>query len=235
MKAMILAAGRGERMRPLTVSSPKPLLEAGGKALIVRHLERLVTAGIVDIVINHAWLGGRIEAALGDGRSFGARIAYSAEAVALETAGGIAQALPLLGDQPFLVINGDIHCEWDCNRAHSIADRLAGSDALAWLVLVPNPAHHPHGDFRLAAGRVQDGDGSDATLTFSGIAVYRPQLFAALVRGAAARLAPLLRAQMPAAAILGERFDGAWADIGTPARLRELDRQLRGASTAGPA
>ena len=151
MKAMILAAGRGERLRPLTDRTPKPLLEAGGKALIVWHLERLAAAGWREVVINHAHLGEQIEAALGDGRHFGLRIVYSPEPPgALETAGGIAAALPLLGDAPFLALNGDIWCDWDFQRAHAV--RLV--DDGAHLVMVDNPAHHPGGDFCLANGRL---------------------------------------------------------------------------------
>ncbi|CAG0945808.1 MAG: N-acetylmuramate alpha-1-phosphate uridylyltransferase [Rhodocyclaceae bacterium] len=224
MKAMILAAGRGERMRPLTDATPKPLLSAGGKPLIVWHIEALVRAGIRDIVINHAHLGGMIEAALGDGGRFGAVIRYSPETEALETAGGIAQALPLLGEAPFAVINGDIACDFDYARMPALARAMAGRRTLAHLVLVPNPPHHPRGDFALRDGRVS-GDG-EAKLTFSGIGLYDPRLFAGIARGARASLAPLLRAAMEAGAVSGELHAGLWFDIGTPERLADIDRLL---------
>jgi N-acetyl-alpha-D-muramate 1-phosphate uridylyltransferase len=155
--AMILAAGRGERMRPLTDHLPKPLLEVGGKALIVWHLERLAQAGFQRVVINHAWLGQKIESALGNGEKWGLDISYSPETEALETAGGIAQALPLLGDKPFLVVNGDIYCTFDLARAHSIATQLESrrtqkNPEQAWCVMVPNAAHHPQGDFAVHHG-----------------------------------------------------------------------------------
>ena len=227
MKAMILAAGRGERMRPLTDDCPKPLLQAGGMSLIERHVRRLATAGFRDLVVNHAWLGERIEEALGDGSRFGMRIRYSPEGEALETAGGIARALPLLGDAPFLVVNGDVHCDYDPARARTIATRLDARPLIAWLVLVPNPEHHSAGDFLLDGGRVRD-DGDGARLTFSGIGVYHPRLF----DGVAGRapLAPLLRRAMAEGRVAGERHDGAWIDVGTPARLADLDARLRGSA-----
>jgi len=224
MKAMILAAGRGERMRPLTDATPKPLLEAGGQPLIVRHIEALVRAGLRDIVINHAHLGRRIEAALGDGERFGARIRYSPEGEALETAGGIAHALPLLGDAPFAVINGDIACDYDYARLAPLAGDLRARGLLAHLVLVPNPPHHERGDFALQGGRVT-AEGA-RKFTFSGIGLYDPALFAGIARGAKAKLAPLLRVAMDAGRVGGERHDGLWMDIGTPGRLAELDRLL---------
>jgi len=224
MKAMILAAGRGERMRPLTDATPKPLLEAGGQPLIVRHIEALVRAGLRDIVINHAHLGRRIEAALGDGERFGARIRYSPEGEALETAGGIAHALPLLGDAPFAVINGDIACDYDYARLAPLAGDLRARGLLAHLVLVPNPPHHERGDFALQGGRVT-AEGA-RKFTFSGIGLYDPALFAGIARGAKAKLAPLLRVAMDAGRVGGERHNGLWLDIGTPERLAELDRRL---------
>jgi len=224
MKAMILAAGRGERMRPLTDATPKPLLEAGGQPLIVRHIEALVRAGLRDIVINHAHLGRRIEAALGDGERFGARIRYSPEGEALETAGGIAHALPLLGDAPFAVINGDIACDYDYARLAPLAGDLRARGLLAHLVLVPNPPHHERGDFALQGGRVT-AEGA-RKFTFSGIGLYDPALFAGIARGAKAKLAPLLRVAMDAGRVGGERHDGLWMDIGTPGRLAKLDRLL---------
>ncbi|RKT43367.1 N-acetylmuramate alpha-1-phosphate uridylyltransferase MurU [Thiocapsa rosea] len=221
MKAMILAAGRGNRMRPLTDQVPKPLLEAGGRPLIQYHLERLAAADIREIVINHAHLGEQIEAALGDGSRFGVRIRYSPEQTALETGGGIFKALPLLGPDPFLVINGDIWSDIDPIGLH-----LAGTD-LAHLVLVENPPHHPNGDFILTGGRVQTE--GDRRLTFSGVGVYSPRLFAGCRPGAFA-LAPLLREAMAQGRVGGEHHRGHWLDIGTPERLAELDRLLRESS-----
>lgn len=221
MKAMILAAGRGNRMRPLTDHTPKPLLRAGGKPLIVHHIERLAAAGIRDLVINHAHLGEQIEAALGDGAAFGVHIRYSAEGEALETGGGIFKALPLLGDKPFLVLNGDVWTDCDVGDL-----RLADGD-LAHLVLVENPSHNPNGDFALAAGRIQ-AEGSPRD-TFSGIGVYRPELFEGCTPGAFP-LAPLLRRAMQAGRVGGRRHSGRWFDIGTPERLAELDALLGGAT-----
>lgn len=218
---MILAAGRGERMRPLTDVTPKPLLPVAGKPLIVWHLERLARAGFRDIVINHAHLGEQIEALLGDGAAWGVRIAYSAEPQgALETAGGIANALPMLGNAPFLVVNGDIFCDWDFARAQI-------GDAHAHLVLVANPSHHPDGDFALDGAKV--GLGGTAQLTFSGIGIYRPGLFAGIARGQPAKLAPLLREAIAAGRVTGERHAGRWEDVGTPERLAALDAELRDA------
>lgn len=223
MRAMILAAGRGERMRPLTDATPKPLLPAGGRPLITWHIAALVRAGIRDIVINHAHLGAQIEATLGDGAQYGAHIRYSPEREALETAGGIAQALPLLGEAPFLVVNGDIACDYDFAQLPRVAAALAARGLLGHLVLVPNPNHHAQGDFFLDGDRVA---AQGERLTFSGIGVYRPALFAAVRRGEKARLAPLLHAAMAARALSGERHAGRWMDVGTPARLAELDRLL---------
>lgn len=222
MKAMVLAAGRGERMRPLTDHTPKPLLSVGGKPLIVWHLERLAAAGFTDIVINHAHLGQQIEEALGKGNNWGLTIRYSPEPPgALETAGGIVQALPLLGEEPFLVINGDIFCDWDVARAPKA---LAPGD-LAHLVLVPNPGHNTNGDFALHDQRVaSEGSHKD---TFAGIGIYRPALFAGLVAGQPAKLAPLLRTAMTAGKVSGECHQGRWVDVGTPQRLDELDRELK--------
>ena len=219
---MILAAGRGERMRPLTDRTPKPLLPVAGQPLIVWHLERLAKAGFRDIVINHAHLGDQIEALLGDGDAWGVRIRYSEEpAGALETAGGIANALPLLGEAPFLVVNGDIFCDWDVARARDVL----AEGLLAHLLLVPNPAHHPAGDFALLDGKV--GAGGTANLTFAGIGVYRPALFAGIARGQVAKLAPLLDAAIAAGRVSGELHGGRWVDVGTPERLAALDADLR--------
>lgn len=232
MKAMILAAGRGERMRPLTDSVPKPLLVAGGKPLIAWHLERLAQAGFREVVINHAHLGHLICDSLGDGSCFGLQVTHSPEPEgALESAGGIAQALPHLGNEPFLVVNGDIWCDYDFGRAHGIAGSLREANLLAHLVLVPNPPHHPEGDFSLAGNHVTD-HGAER-LTFSGIGIYRPELFAGITRGEKARLAPLLRAAMAEGRVAGEFHPGHWIDVGTPQRLADLDAALRQAGAAG--
>jgi MurNAc alpha-1-phosphate uridylyltransferase len=224
MRAMILAAGRGERMRPLTDHTPKPLLQAGGKPLIVWHIERLVRAGITDLVINHAHLGLQIEQALGDGSRYGARIRYSDEGTALETAGGIAFALHMLGERPFAVVNGDVYCDYDFADLPQRAAELANSHDTAHLVLVDNPAHHPTGDFGLHGARVTD---TAPRWTFSGIGLYKPALFAGVLRGSKAPLAPLLREQIAQGCVSGEHHRGTWIDVGTPQRLEELDRQLR--------
>ena len=221
MKAFILAAGRGERMRPLTDHTPKPLLEAGGKPLIVWHLERLAVAGFRDIVINHAHLGAQIEAALGDGSRWGLHIDYSAEPPgALETAGGIATALPLLGDEAFLVVNGDVYCDWDFSRAQQLAERKSH------LVMVANPAHHADGDFSLNGERVVYANG-EQTFTYAGIGVFSPSFFAGIKPRTVMKLRPLLDAAIAAGTLSGERYDGRWVDVGTPQRLAELDQELR--------
>lgn len=221
---MILAAGRGERMRPLTDTCPKPLLQAGGKPLIAWHLEALAAAGFREVVINHAHLGALLERALGDGARWGLRIAWSPENPALETAGGIAHALPLLGSEPFLVINGDVFCDFPLARALTIAAQMQAARLLAWCVLVPNPPHHPDGDFALTDGLLDAGRRS---LTFSGIGVYRPELFAGLDPDAPARLAPLLREAAARGRVGAELHDGRWIDVGTPERLAAVDAQLR--------
>jgi N-acetyl-alpha-D-muramate 1-phosphate uridylyltransferase len=238
MKAMLLAAGRGERMRPLTDRTPKPLLEVGGKPLIAWHIENLVRTGIREIVINHAHLGAQIEKTLGNGSQFGAHIQYSPEASALETAGGIANALPMLGNEPFAVINSDIFCDYDFARLpERTASLLTNGDA-AHLVLVNNPEHHPSGDFCLQAARIVPlpsragggGAGEEiltTKLTFSGIGIYQPVLFKDIPRGNIASLAPLLRAKIALGKVSGEHHQGFWADAGTPQRLAELDRQVR--------
>lgn len=219
MKAMILAAGKGERLRPLTLHTPKPLVRAGGVPLIEFHVRALAAAGFRELVINHAWLGQQIEDYLGDGARFGLRISYSAEGEPLETGGGIFRALPLLGEEPFLVVNGDI---WtDCDFA-SLRRPLAG---LAHLVLVDNPGHHQAGDFQLQGGQVSDAVAGQPSLTYSGIAVLHPQLFADCAAGAF-KLAPLLRQAMAAGRVSGERFAGRWVDVGTHGRLAEVERQL---------
>ena len=220
MKAMILAAGRGERMRPLTDCTPKPLLEVGGQPLIVWHLERLAAAGFRDIVINHAHLGAQIEARLGNGSSWGLSIAYSAEGTALETAGGIARALPLLGDAPFAVINGDIYTDFDFA---GLRNELTPHSE-AHLVLVDNPPQHAQGDFYLHGDRLEAA--GQQRLTFAGIAVYGPQVFAGIAPDRPARLAPLLQAMIAQGVVSGEYHRGVWHDIGTPERLQALDEAL---------
>ena len=225
---MILAAGRGERMRPLTDRVPKPLLPAGGRPLIEWQVLRLARAGFVDLVINHAHLGAQIEAALGDGSRLGVRIRYSPEAVALETAGGIATALPQLGDAPFAVVNGDVYCEYDFAGLARAVRQIADDPGLdAHLVMVDNPAHNPSGDFGLAHGRLGE---AGPRLTFSGLGAYRNALFEGIAAGTRAALAPLLRAAMARGRASGEHFRGYWLDVGTPARLAELDRRLGGPS-----
>jgi len=227
MRAMILAAGRGERLRPLTDHCPKPLLQVGGKPLIVRHLERLARAGFTEVAINHAHLGHLIESSLGDGSRWGLRIRYSPEAQALETAGGIAQALPLLGDAPFLVINGDVFTDFELARAPAMAARMGALGLRAWAVLVDNPPEHPQGDFSLADERLRRRHG--ATLTFSGIAVYEPAVFTGLGAGVRAPLRPILEALIDAKAIGAEHHRGRWIDVGTPQRLAALDAECRAA------
>lgn len=217
MRAMILAAGRGERMRPLTDTLPKPLLVVGGKPLIVHHIEKLKAAGVTELVINKAWLGHKLVEALGDGSQFGVTIHWSAEESALETAGGIVQALPLLGSDPFLVINGDTWLDLDYR---TLVTQPLGED-LAHLWLVPNPPQHPQGDFSLQEGRVLDIPG----FTFSGVGLYHPAAFSGLASGAR-KLAPLLRGWMAQGRVGGSLLAGEWRDIGTVPRLRELDDQL---------
>ena len=216
MKAMLLAAGRGERMRPLTDTTPKPLLRIGGQTMIERHILALARAGITGLVINHAHLGEQLVAALGDGHAYGVDIAWSDEGrTALETGGGIFRALPLLGDAPFLVVNADIWTEFAFSRLP------ADIDGLAHLVMVDNPEHNPDGDFSLSGGRLSQR--GPEMLTFSGIGVYRPALFAGCSPGAFP-LAPLLRKAMDAEQVSGEHYRGGWFDIGTPERLEAVNR-----------
>mgnify|MGYP001015688222 CR=1 FL=1 len=226
MKAMLLAAGRGERLRPLTDTTPKPLLRVGGRALIVWHLERLAAAGWREVVINHAHLGEQIVATLGDGSAFGLRIAYSPEpAGALETAGGIAAALPLLGRAPFIAISSDVWCDWDIARAHALAAGLG--QRRAHLLLVDNPSHHPAGDFGLDHGTVYSAATfPHAVLTYSGIAIFDPALFSSLAVGTRMKLRPLLDQEIACARVSGERHGGRWMDVGTSERLAELDAEL---------
>ncbi len=226
MKAMILAAGRGERMRPLTDHCPKPMLFAGGKPLIVWHIERLVRAGLREIVINHAHLGHMLEERLGDGSEWGASISFSPEGEALETAGGIATAMSLLGDSPFLVVNGDVYCEMDFATFCARALARITQGRVAHLALVDNPPHHAEGDFVLDASGLILRDGG-ARFTFSGVGVYRPELFAGLEAGVKAKLAPLLFSAIDTGRLSGEHFQGRWEDVGTPQRLAALDEELR--------
>ena len=238
MKAFILAAGRGERMRPLTDHTPKPLLVAGGKPLIFWHLERLAAAGFKEIVINHAHLGALIEQTLGDGAQWGLHIQYSPEPPgALETAGGIATALPLLGDEPFLVVNGDVYCDFDFGRFFRLT--VEGWKPPAHLVMVANPAHHTGGDFSLlpspACGGGAGGEGiqrviyanGEQTFTYAGIGVFSPSFFADVKPGTVMKLRPLLDTAIAAGTLTGERFAGRWVDVGTPQRLAELDQELK--------
>lgn len=219
MRAMILAAGRGERMRPLTDNVPKPLLSAGGKPLIQHHLESLASAGVRDVVVNLAWKGGMIRDALGDGRRFGVNIAYSDEGdSALETGGGIFAALPLLGSAPFIVVSGDI---WSDFPFAALATTLAASD-LAHFVLVPNPPYHFNGDFGLAHGRIVD-DGP--RFTYANIGVFRPEFFSGCKAGRFA-LAPLMFAKAREGRASGELYAGRWFNVGTPAQLQELHESL---------
>jgi len=227
VKAIILAAGRGERMRPLTDRTPKPLLVAGGRSLIEWQIVRLVLAGLTEIVVNVSHLAAQIERSIGDGTRYGARIEYSREPVALETAGGIAQALPLLGGDTFVAVNGDIYCDYDYARLAHLSSP-SGVVAPGWsahLVLVDNPDHHPQGDFGLAGPRVVPGN-AGSRLTFSGIGVYRAELFSGIPAGERRALGPLLHAQVAAGAVRGEHHGGTWVDVGTPERLAGLQAML---------
>ncbi len=224
MKAMILAAGLGNRMRPLTLTTPKPLLAVGGKPLIVWHIDALRAAGVTDLVINTAWLGHCLHDALGDGSALGVRIRWSDEGEPLETAGGIIQALPLLGNEPFLLVNGDIWLRYDLGR---LASRPL-QDRLAHLLLVDNPPQHPQGDFafmRQAGNDLIRPEGEEK-YTFAGISLLSPRLFDGLPPGKAP-LAPLLRQAIAAGRVGGEYHPGPWVDVGTPERLQALDDAIR--------
>ncbi|MFV5639955.1 N-acetylmuramate alpha-1-phosphate uridylyltransferase MurU [Acinetobacter oleivorans] len=224
MKAMILAAGLGNRMRPLTLYTPKPLLEVGGKPLIVWHIEKLKKIGVTEIVINSAWLADKLISSLGDGSQFGVDIRWTREDEGLETAGGIINALPLLGADPFILVNGDV---WTTMDFEALA-HIKLNDDLAHLVLVDNPKQHTEGDFTLFDGRAFtfDQDVTGENLTFSGVSVIHPKLFDGLEPGKRP-LAPLLKQAMHNQKISGEKLKGAWVDVGTPERLLELDLQIR--------
>jgi MurNAc alpha-1-phosphate uridylyltransferase len=225
VKAIVLAAGRGERLRPITDTTPKPLVPVGGKPLIVYHLEALLKAGIRDIVINLSWLAERIRTVLGDGSGYGVRIRYSDEgSVALETGGGIFNALPLLGPGPFMVVNGDVWTDMDFGRVVQRWKDDVGAGALAHLVLVPNPTQYPRGDFGLAGDVVVERE-SDR-FTYSGVGVYTAELFAGCEPGKFPLL-PLLKRAIAAGRLRGELHSGEWCDVGTPERLSLLDTQLR--------
>ena len=216
MKAMLLAAGKGERMRPLTLHTPKPLLRVADKPLLQWHMEALRRAGLCELVINHAWLGEQLEAHFGSGEPLGVRISWSAEGEPLETAGGILKALPLLGDAPFLLVNGDVWCDID------FAALQLPSGQLAQLVLVDNPPHKAVGDFCLSDGLVSNPLAGQPSLTYSGIAVLSPGLFAGLAAGPQP-LAPLLRAAASRGLVSGEHYTGCWVDVGTPERLQQVN------------
>jgi MurNAc alpha-1-phosphate uridylyltransferase len=235
MKAMIFAAGRGERLRPLTDTCPKPLLKVRGRPLIVWHVLNLVRAGITDIIINHSHLGQQIEDLLGDGSRYGATIRYSPEAQALETAGAVAQARHLLGDAPFLAISGDIYCPYfDFEQVKGV---LADADIwgnpypvdqrdIAWLYLVKNPEHHPQGDFALNLYSISN-QGSPLW-TFANIGVYRPEMFDAIAAGEHAKLGPVIRHYADRGQIGGEVFPGDWTNVGTSAQLALLNQSSGG-------
>jgi MurNAc alpha-1-phosphate uridylyltransferase len=234
MKAMIFAAGRGERMRPLTDHCPKPLLKVRGRPLIVWHVLNLVRAGITEIVINHAHLGHMIEEALGDGKQFGASISYSAEGTALETAGGIAKARHLLDDQPFVAIAGDIYCpHFDFEQVKTAlqdndvwgAPHPLDKRDVAWLYLVKNPAHNLKGDFALSSFSVTNE--GEPRHTFSGIGVYRPEIFDSIQPGQSAQIAPILREYAAGGQVGGDLYRGDWTDVGTPERLAQLNAPLQ--------
>lgn len=225
MKAMILAAGRGERMRPLTDHTPKPLLKIADKPLIVWHIERLVAAGITEIIINHAHLGQQIETTLGNGAQFGATLSYSAETPpALETAGGIAKALPFFANQAFIVINGDIFTDYPIAK---LKKHILKPTQYAHLILVANPEHHPYGDFSLLEGTLQPSKKEIDSYTFSGIGFYHPDLFKQVKENTAAKLAPILYQAIAEKQISGEVYQGIWLDVGTPERLEQANQLAR--------
>ncbi len=218
MKAMILAAGRGERLRPLTDETPKPLLKVAGKSLIEHHLQNLADAGFKEIIINTAWLAEKIHQQLGNGERYGVSISYSDEGEALETAGGIINALPLLGNEPFLVVNGDIYCDFDFSTLAEL-----DSNIQSHLILVNNPEHNQHGDFSLQHGLIKNT--GDTKYTFSGIGIYSTDFFAGQP-STALPLAPIIRNKCENNLVSGQFYDGLWTDVGTIERLQELDQKL---------
>lgn len=222
MKAMLLAAGLGTRMRPLTDHTPKPLLPVAGKPLLAWHLERLAAAGFVDVVINCAWLGEQIEQFVGDGSQFGLRIKVSREQTPLETGGGIFRALPLLGDEAFAVINSDIWTDYPLQRLRDISS-VDDKAARAFLVMIDNPIHNPRGDFYLSSQGKLAETGAGAALTFSGISILHPDLFATSI-GDVFPLKPLLTGAMAKGLVSGEHYRGQWLDVGTPERLRVAEQ-----------
>ena len=224
VSAMLLAAGRGERMRPLTDHTPKPLIQVQGKALIEWHIERLAKAGIQQLVINHAWLGSQIEAYLGDGSRYGVQIQYSPEQTALETATGIKKALPLLGPSPFLVISSDIWCDWDPQQAHAMASSLSSHHALAHLLLVSNPAHNPAGDFSLVNGLVHEKIAP--SYTYSGIGIFSPAFFDMVSSTIPTPLRNPLQTAIQTQQVQGSIYAGDWVDVGTPERLQQIEQNL---------
>jgi N-acetyl-alpha-D-muramate 1-phosphate uridylyltransferase len=218
MKAMILAAGRGERLRPLTDETPKPLIKVAGKSLIEYHIENLAKAGYKDIIINTAWLADKIHQQLGDGVNYGVSIQYSDEGEALETAGGIIHALPLLGEEPFLVVNGDIWCDFDFSTLSPLA-----ADIQSHLVLVKNPEHNHSGDFALQHGLVKNT--GDTMYTFSGIGIYSGDFFAEQKSGITP-LAPIIRKKCQDNLVSGQLHEGRWTDVGTIERLQQLEEAI---------
>jgi len=217
---MILAAGRGERLRPLTDELPKPLIKVAGKSLIEYHIENLVSVGVKEIIINTAWLAEKIHQQLGDGSNYGASIIYSDENEALETAGGIIKALPLLGDKPFLVVNGDIWCDFDFSTLPEL-----NADTQAHLILVKNPAHNPRGDFALCTDLIKNT--GDTMYTYSGIGIYRADFFSTQEEGVTP-LAPIIRKKCEDDLVSGQYYAGKWTDVGTLKRLQQLEEQLAG-------
>jgi len=218
MKAMILAAGRGERLRPLTDTTPKPLIKVAGKSLIEYHLNNLAKAGITEIIINTSWLADKIHEELADGSQYNVTIQYSDEGEALETAGGIIKALPLLGDEPFLVVNGDIWCDYNFSDLPKFK-----TDKLAHLILVNNPKHNQEGDFALQNGLIKNS--AETMYTFSGIGIYRVDFFSEQPAGTSP-LAPIIREKCTQDLVSGQYYDGLWTDVGTLERLQELEKQL---------
>jgi MurNAc alpha-1-phosphate uridylyltransferase len=235
MRAMILAAGRGERMRPLTDTTPKPLLAVGGKSLIVWQIERLRAAGITEIVINTAWLGTQISSALGDGADFGVNISYSHEGEALETGGGIATALPMLGTEPFIAVSGDVWCDYPYARLLSVAAKVARGDMDLHLVMVPNPEFRANGDFSLDPAGVAGAIGALGVApapryTFGNIGVYHPRLFADFETHRKFPAVLIYNNAIAAGRATGELFSGPWYNVGTPAQLNDLDAALQARS-----